>query len=35
LTVLTGVAVKLPGPNELDKVWQGFEAISWDGVLNG
>jgi len=26
---------KLPGPNELDKVWQGFEAISWDDVLNG
>jgi len=29
------LAVKLPGPNELDKVWQGFEAFSWDGVLNG
>jgi hypothetical protein len=29
------LAVKLPGPNELDKVRQGFEAISWDGVLNG
>jgi hypothetical protein len=28
------LAVKLPGPNELEKVQQGFQEISWAGVLN-
>jgi hypothetical protein len=29
------LAIKLPGRQELDIVRQGFQGISWDGVLNG
>jgi hypothetical protein len=29
------LAIKLPGHQELDIVRQGFQGISWDGVLNG
>ncbi len=29
------LAIKLHSPNELDKVWHGFQEISWDGVLKG
>jgi hypothetical protein len=28
------LAIKLPGHHDLDIVQQGFQGISWDGVLN-